>query len=1054
MTGAKEGSRPSAAPAMIKTRLILLLVMACVLSAASAARAQGDDVLTREDDESATTAEERERALAALSAAAGQSRNAGDALAAARFLNRAGRLQLRLNLPQDALATYRDALAILKPTPDTSTAIDSLNGLGEVYRSLSRFAEAKTFLRRAIALSEQSGYVAGKAEGLLILSNCQVNTDPALALRSAQQALNLWESVNAKPGIARAYAAIGDYQLTLDNLAEATQASEAALGLWRELGVAGGQADALINLGFIEYRRGAWQNVFTRLTQAQDLLDENVEPYKMGQIAAGLAEAFIESGLPKTGLDKFREALEYYRRAQNPSGEVAMAWGIGRTYYVLGNYGQALADLQRARADGEALKKTKVVALCDDFIGRTYGATGDYDDALRHFGVALELYTQLGSTMEAARVLALTGQVYQQQGKVERAREYYRRALETFRALSDHVNESATLYALGTLEMGQNNLGAAEDYLSRSVAATEDVRRVSTSRDLTAAFSASVHERYEAYVECLMRERAREPSRSLDAVAFETSELARARSLAEMLRATGASLAQGLDPALAEREKSLRQSLRAKEDAKVALLGGAYKQEELEALDAELARLGSEYEQVNADIRARYPAYGEVTRPVAWDLRRIQEQVVADDQTVLLEYSLGVERSYVWAVTRDGFASYELPPRAQVNGAAERVYKLLSAEPGAETDAELNRATEELSRMVLAPVAAELNRRRVVVVADGSLNYIPFQVLPAPQSGEPLVAGCEIVGAPSATILGELRRETASRRPAPQLVAAFGDPVFASNYAQRREPGGGAMLGLQSPGVARGRRDIDVPGDDVDPTLAEPLFYAARELEHLRDVAADASVAASFDATRERLLGTDLTRYAILHFATHGFLDPRRPEHSSLLLSTVDRDGRPLNGLVSLQDIYGLRAPVDLVVLSACRTALGQDVRGEGLIGLTRGFMYAGASSVVASLWKVDDEATSELMRLFYTNMLRRGMTPAAALRDAQNSIRQQPQWRSPYYWAAFTLQGEYRQPIRRSPAVAPPVYTKLIVAAVVLALLLPLAGAAFWYLRRRSRLA
>ena len=153
-------------------------------------------------------------------------------------------------------------------------------------------------------------------------------------------------------------------------------------------------------------------------------------------------------------------------------------------------------------------------------------------------------------------------------------------------------------------------------------------------------------------------------------------------------------------------------------------------------------------------------------------------------------------------------------------------------------------------------------------------------------------------------------------------------------------------------------------------------------------------MATGFEATNEKLQSTDLTKYAILHFATHGILNPNHPENSGLILSTVKPNGQPQEGFVGLQDIYRLRAPVDLVVLSACRTGLGKDVRGEGLIGLTRGFMYAGASSVVASLWKVDDEATAELMKRFYANMLQGGMTPAAALRAAQNSIRQQPQWR------------------------------------------------------------
>jgi CHAT domain-containing protein len=248
-------------------------------------------------------------------------------------------------------------------------------------------------------------------------------------------------------------------------------------------------------------------------------------------------------------------------------------------------------------------------------------------------------------------------------------------------------------------------------------------------------------------------------------------------------------------------------------------------------------------------------------------------------------------------------------------------------------------------------------------------------------------------------------------------------------------------------------RDIEVKGDSLDLSALERLFYARRELANLRDVAAggETFVAADYDATREKLLGMDLTRFAILHFATHGLLDTKRPENSGLVLSTVNRDGQAQNGFVGLQDIYQLRAPVHLVVLSACRTGLGQDVRGEGLLGLTRGFMYAGASSVVASLWKVDDEATAELMKQFYTNMLQKRMTPAAALRAAQNSIRQKPEWRSPYYWAAFTLQGEYRQFIEPVPAaVVGPMNSKMIAGGALLALLALFASAAWWYRRRR----
>jgi len=1039
---------------MIKRCLLLLLVF-YLLWPATVPRAQDENVLTREGDESATTTEARQQALAALLTAARQLRGTGDALKAARFLHRAARLQVELNLLQDAIASYQDALTILDQTPDPTIEVDILNGLASAYNHLSKCDEARTFVQQAIALSEQNHYIAGKAEALLTLSDCQNYGDHALALRTAQAALALWQSLGHKRGVADSYRAIGDYQLAQNRLTDATQSFEAALDIGRELHMADEQAEAMISLGYIEYRKGAWQNVFAFLTQAQDLLDEQAEPYKMGQINAGLAEAFIESGLPEIGLAKYLQALENYRQTENPQGVVGMVYGIGRTYYLLGNYTEAQLNLQRALTDAESIKEVKVAALCNDSLGQTFAAMHNPAAALHYFEVALELYTQTASPMEAASVRALMGQVYQRQGKPELARAYYQRALKTFRALSDQVNQSATLYVLGELELKQRHLNRAEDYLRQSIEATENMRRVSTSRDLTAAFSATVYDRYEKYIECLMRQGDAQAARGLIVRAFETSDASRARSLAELLQATQTSLVTGLDPKLAEQEKSLRQTLKVKEDDKVALLSGHYRKEELVVLDAELTQLQAQYKQVSETIQARYPAYEQIVRPSAWDLRQIQREVIADDETMLLEYSLGSDQSYVWAVTRDRIKSYNLPARALIEEAAQKVYKLLAVPPDPDTTAALTPAMQALSLMILSPVGAELNKRRIIIVADGALHYIPFQVLPAPSTDdELLVASYEIVNAPSASILGEIRKEATQRQPV-KLLAAFGDPVFASNYGQRKDAAGNAQSAtaqaLEMAPLQGALRDVELNRDAFDLSVIKPLFYAKRELANLHDAASggETFVASGFAATRQQLLSTDLTQYAILHFATHGLLDPRHPENSGLVLSTINRNGQVQNGFVRLQDIYGLRAPVDLVVLSACQTALGKDVRGEGLLGLTRGFMYAGASSVMASLWKVDDEATAELMRQSYINMLQKGLTPAAALRAAQNSIRQRPEWRSPYYWAGFTLQGEYRQVIKPASAIgAANLYRKIIISGV----LILLTGGALWYRHRKLR--
>ena len=1031
-------------------RLSCLVLVLCSTLTLTAQAQEKDDEKIIEEDSRVTSVADRQRAVTELLRKADELQSSGHFIEAARTLNRAGRFQIRMSVPKDAVVTFRRALKLLEEQPDNKTHIDNLNGLASGYDYLSQCTKTEPLALQAHDLSRQHNYVAGQAESLRILSDCQNYRDHALALKSAEQSLDLWRSINRKRGMADTYMDISHYQILLYNLVECSKSAEAAIDLYRELGDQEELAGALIYLALVEHRKGAYQNALALYTQVQAMVDEKASPYKMGQIAYGLGDTFLESGMPDVALGKFREGLEFFRITQNDRAVSILYWSLGRAHYLMGNYPLALDNLQIARGQAVSNKDETLIAFCDDYLGRTHNAQNDHAAALGHFRSAIERYSRVKNPMEVARTQALIGHVYEQQGSFPNALENYQRALKTFRTLADRLNESATLYAIGSLALKQDELDTAEDYLRQSIEVTEQMRRVSSSADLMTAFSASVHERYERYVECLMRKNRAHPEQGFAVKAFQTNELARARALAELLRTTQTNLVAGVDPQLAEAEKSLRQSLRVKEDYRVALLGRTYRQEELAALNVETEKLEQQYQQISETIRQRYPSYEQITSPVAWGLSQIQEHIVADDQTVLLEYSLGTDRSYVWAVTRNDIKSYELPTGARINEAAEKVYRLLTTIDPAKSGDELGQATRELGQMILSPVAAELNKDRMIVVADGALHYIPFQILPSPSAGnELLVSTAEIINAPSASVLGQLREET-NRRPTPPMVlAAFGDPVFESNYAQRKESSSGEYVASVLPaGSERWQhavRDIEPTADSVDPSTLQSLFYTTHELANLREVAGpETLMVTSFDATREKLASLDLTKYAILHFATHGVLDPKRPENSGLFLSMVNRDGQGQNGFVGLQDIYALNAPVDLVVLSACRTGLGKDVRGEGLIGLTRGFMYAGASNVVASLWKVDDEATAELMKQFYANMLQRGMTPASALREAQNNIRQRPGWRSPYYWAAFTLQGESNQVIKTAPGKWGPRWLQI---ALGLSFLLLLAGA-LWYRR------
>ncbi|MGH8188329.1 MAG: CHAT domain-containing protein, partial [Steroidobacteraceae bacterium] len=452
-------------------------------------------------------------------------------------------------------------------------------------------------------------------------------------------------------------------------------------------------------------------------------------------------------------------------------------------------------------------------------------------------------------------------------------------------------------------------------------------------------------------------------------------------------------------------ERALRRRLNAMESNRLRALARADGSAQAEETGREISALLAQHRVLRARIRTESPRYGALTDPEPLGAERIQQDLL-DKDTLLLHYALGSQRSVLWLVTPERVESFPLPAKAEIEAAARRAFEVLAASHTRQRRREAELAAEALARMVLGPVTDRLSGQRLVIVADGALHYIPFGALPV--ASVPLIARHEIVNLPSASALAAFRREREHRPQAPRLLAVLADPVLDSHDprvttdASRRgtaEPANGGAHDL-----LRSARDSGVNGFDR-------LVFTRREAEAILALA-DEDVrlrALDFEASRETATRADLAQYRFVHFATHGLLNSRHPELSGLVLSLVDEQGRPRDGFLRAHDVYNLRLGADLVVLSACRTALGAEIRGEGLLGLVRGFMYAGAPRVVASLWDVRDDATAELMKRFYLRMIRGGLSPAAALRAAQVSMWKDDRWSAPYYWAGFVLQGEWR---------------------------------------------
>lgn len=662
-------------------------------------------------------------------------------------------------------------------------------------------------------------------------------------------------------------------------------------------------------------------------------------------------------------------------------------------------------------------------------------------EALMQFQHSLPLMQAVGDKKGEARTLSNIAGTYRELGELAKAIEYFNRALPLRKATGDRNGEAVTLGNLAATEQKLNRLNDARTHSEAALKIIESLRTKVVSPELRASYFDLMQYPFELYIDVLMQQHKQHPAAGHGISAFQANERERARSLLESLTEARANIRRGGDPALRAREQLMQQRLNARAEAQLKLLAGAKSESEAAKVkketDPEIDALTTELQQVQTQIRQASPRYAALTQPQPLSAAEIQQQVL-DADTLLLEYALGAERSFVWAVTPTTLTSYELPKREVIETAAREVYALMTArnletkEPEtkeqkaarvAAADRAYPAAAARLSQMLLAPVAQHLGKKRLAIVADGALHYLPLGALPDPTvkaatagSWQPLLVEHEVVNLPSASTLAVLRRELKGRAPAAKTLAVVADPVFTR--ADERFRAGAvpvAKVAAQTEPTLRELANRQVVRKLIPSASGE---LDIRRLKYTRDEAnallalvpaREALLALDFDATRVLVESERLSQYRYVHFATHGLADSERAELSTVVLSLIDAQGRTVDGFLRAHEVYNLNLPAELVVLSVCETGLGKLTKGEGLVSLTRGFMYAGAARVVASLWAVNDEATAELMARSYRKMLNEGQRPAAALRAAQLELWKTKKWEAPYYWAAFTLQGEWR---------------------------------------------
>jgi CHAT domain-containing protein len=920
-----------------------------------------------------------------------------------------------------AFALYDQAIAEAESLNDLTLQRTALYWRVRLSMELQKYPESRASAEQATRLDTGAADPQGAAAAWKVLGYANAYLgDLDAAIEAYGHAAEIYSSTGDRlnseileENMARAHRALGQSGQAIEELT-------AALAEARAIQDSHGIPASLEELGNLRLARGELQPALDAYKDALEALAKWPDDTIHAHVLNGIGHVDTLLGESDDARDAFAESVALWRKLKDPMGEAYALDGQGFLAYTTHDFGAATRRFRETQDIFQGLRLDRETAIVLEELGEAEQASGDPNAADQAFQRSLALAKKMHLAGTQADCLRSLGEAAAARGDYISAHTDYEQASPFYTLLGGGPNQALLEGDLANLERAQGHLAVAEGHMQQALAIIESSRQSIRNADYRSAFFSTQRNYYDLDIALLMQMEHASPGHGYAARALEVSERARARALIDSLYEQGIHL-QGADAGLAVRDRKLSDEI----EAQAFRLQQAQESAapDADAQRSKLTALKAQEESLREQIRARDPAYASLAQGQIVSVDALQNQLL-DRETVLLEYWLGSEHSYLWAVTRDRLYSYVLPDGAALDAQARQLYANLIArnlpvegETLASRSARIARAdmlagqqAAALAKTILSP-ARDIFRReaRVVVVSEGSLASIPFAALPL--DNRRLVETHEVAYLPSASVLPQLR----ANRPPPRRprIALIADPVFSASDPRVH----GIEQSTASPQpVIADTEDLTRSAGDAGLTGFPRLIYSRQEAEAISRLfpAAEQWSAMDFDANLDAVRNLDWSQFTIAHFSTHALLDTIHPDLSGIVLSLVDKEGHPRDGFVRVRDIYNMRIPADLVVLSACRTALGKEIRGEGVVGLARAFSYAGSQRILATLWDVNDHATSDLMADVYRGMLQSGLTPAAALAQAQRRLAQSRTWRAPYFWATFVLQGDW-QPSSRA---------------------------------------
>jgi tetratricopeptide (TPR) repeat protein len=913
----------------------------------------------------------------------------GDRAGEGTTLNNIGGVYDNLGRHAEALDYYEQALVIYREVGDQYGEGTTLNNIGLVYDNLGRYAEALDYYEQSLTIKWEIGDQYGEGTTLNNIGDVYHSLGQyEEALDYLEQALAIQQKIGDRAGEGTTLDNIGGVYHGLGRYAEALDYYEQSLTIKQEIGDRAGEGITLNNIGAAYDSLGQYEGALGYYQQALAIWRE------IGH-RDGEGRTLNNIGIIHERLGRYAEALGYYQQALAIKSEIGDRAGEGVTLNTIGafyhrqeRYAEALDYCQQALIIQREIGDRAGEGATLNSIGRVYNSLGRYEEALDYYEQSLSTKQGIGDRDGEAATLNNIGAVYHSLGRHEEALDYYQQALTIAQEVGDRAGESGALNNIGLVYKSLERYEEALDYYEQAIAMVETIHREMRVEELKSGFAAQQAPLYDEIIDLL--DRMERP-----AEAFDYVQRAKARTLLDQLGNVRVNPLSTGDARPVEEEETLRGeigTLNAQLREEWAKPPEQRSEEAIRALTARLEEKRDSYEELLLRLKLENPEYASLVSINT--LTCADTQAMLGGNTTLVEYYVLSERILAFVVTEDDFHAVSIS--VTQDSLAENT-QALYAFPSLEG---VPPVLQTLYQDLIAPVEPYIHTDLVVIAPHRVLHYVPFAAL---HDGEHYsVEKHMLFYIPSASVLPfalEKRKPTV----APPLV--LGDPDGSLPHARQEAQAIAGLYGVTA---------------------------------HVGEKA------------QEQLLWEQGLEAGILHLSTHGFYDVHSPLFSHLLLTP----GGGEDGRLDVYEVYNRGLDLenaDLVVLSACQTNLGEMNRGDEIVGLNRALIYAGAPSVMASLWSVDDASTRELMERFYTH-LQEGTSKAGALRAAQMELIAEGKYAHPYYWAAFGVTGDPGEGEYTPPGLEATPEDRSQCCNVCPAMVLPLALVVLIGAKRRER--